>query len=421
MPFVKTKDLQTISSLISSCIDTEENTWINKLEESDWVKTFTQLLNKKSTDFISDHLSKIKKHLPALPCKGKSQTINEAMTLFIDSLLEEALEHEKMANNLKSYFKCVKDYCEDNSDVTEITFNHSFKKLTFSDIKIFLLYYSGYLLASLKESFTSENDRQAAMYNVLFYPNDISYQRKQIDDDDQTHKKTIRLMIERKESKNLLELLDKKLMDMKSILDKDIKEGKITAEEEDINNDYSILELGIRLLIKELLVDKLAMNRKIAQAKEKLIRNSIKCLKAVTSHEAISFAASIMDDISINFIEKLNVNTEAKCNNLDKILAKPELIQEKSCPEYDPDFNNFNHVLQLPFQSAPKVKSSLSLKKGVNPKKWMPGTSLWTHLKYTMEYAYEWGICEYLEKLKLIYFIFPTEHDRREYKADNLT
>ena len=187
------------------------------------------------------------------------------------------------------------------------------------------------------------------------------------------------------------------------------KDVAYPISEEQARNDEAIVLRGLKSLIDLHFEGKL--DRKISLASLNLIRSTKDALAAKIAcyKTKISVDFAVIDAV-MGQLQDFILNAKDAVSDLSDIMVEVDI--SKDTPTQSKEV-----LTKLPFSSAPKVKSTISLKRGVNPPKWNPDEdTLWEHLKSVMEYALEYGILENSQKLNLIFSIFKDEHDRREYQ-----
>ena len=187
------------------------------------------------------------------------------------------------------------------------------------------------------------------------------------------------------------------------------KDAAFPISEEAVSNDEAVILRGIKSLIDLHFEGKL--DRKISLASLNLVKSTKDTLiaKIAAYKSKISVDFSVLDAV-IEQLQEFILNAKDTVSDLSDIMVEVDI--SKDTPTQSKEV-----LTKLPFSSAPKVKSTISLKRGVNPPKWNPDEdTLWEHLKSVMEYALEYGILENSQKLNLIFSIFKDEHDRREYQ-----
>ena len=292
----------------------------------------------------------------------------------------------------------------------EVSFYASFKHMRIGWPDFRSMYFS-FILAVLRTAYTKKEYQKGFIYNQNSYPNKLKIYFTE-PEPPKVELDKIKLMFTNDVvQKEILKLFDTSFEDLKE---------KSSGDKNDLDEDHQLIKNGYNKFLKA--IKKGILSKKEGEDDLKLIeqQQEFMCDNLSTTEKSATTYFTYVDTINKEiktWIDKapekpssqLLSETESDSDSPIEIGSKPSSLDNGKD-------GTDQFLVKLPYSSAPKVKSSIQLKKGVTPPKWSPGkVSLWEHLKSVMEYCLSLGIVQYSEKLKTCFYIFKDERDRNEF------
>ena len=413
MPLVNTREFNLAKEIVDQCIIKSIDDW--SFVESRFVTSFTSAYFKDGQKGCKPE--KQFQLPPFLDYADFKESYEKVMSEFIkffenlDTCTEDTFP-TLLANQITKTFTDLRnlwDKYDETLENAEIYFTASLerKKYTWSNFKS--MYFS-FIMAVIKHAFTKQEFSKQWIYLENSYPNKLKIILKE-PKPPQVDQEKIKCFYENSDTHN----------EVLNLMEASLKKVKVSSiEEEDLKEDHQLL-LKFYKKIKEKVNDG-SLTKKGSQDQMLLIQqiqsNLIESLTKDEKDKTDYFAyMESINRLTEKTIKEAPEGSEKDSSDGDIEEGPAFNVESDKLTVLDNEEKGTNQFLvKLPFSSAPKVKSSIQLKKGVTPPKWTPGKiSLWEHLKSVMEYCLSLGIVDFSEKLKTCFYIFRDERDRQEF------